>query len=60
VGRPPRDREAEKAKAEAAIEAFVAKGLHRVRKLYGPEADLLHRTFSNAPETYDAWEYETH
>lgn len=58
MGRPPRDREAEQDSALAALEASTER--HKVRKLDGPEADLLHRTFSSAPEAYDAWEFETH
>ena len=59
VGRPPRDREAELERAEEALfETLEAP--HKVRKLDGSEADLLHRTFGSAPGSYDDWEFESH
>lgn len=59
TGRPPRDHDAELARAEAALTTLLDRR-HRVRQLEGREADLLHRTFSTTPEAYDAWEFESH
>lgn len=60
MGRPARDRDVERRRADDAIDAHLRRGPHKVRKLDAVEADALHRLFSVIPESYDDWEYETH